>query len=86
MTSVVKSFNNPDQTIETPLSTVDICEMGTCKVSRLRVQPGWKWSKCIKPIAKTDSCQVRYVGCLTKGQLCVKMDDGSEFDIVRKLI
>ena len=81
MTTVVKSFNKPDETKEPPLTRVDICDLGTCKAARLRVQPGWKWSTCIKPIAKTESCQARHVGCLTKGQIHIKMDDGSEYDL-----
>ena len=81
MSSLVKSFDTPDLTREPPLTRVDMCEMGSCTLSRLRVKPGWKWSTCIKPIVKTESCQVRHVGCLTKGNLHVKMDDGTEFDI-----
>ncbi len=81
MSSVIKSFNTPDITIEPPLTRVDICNLGTAKASRLRVQPGWKWSTCIKSIAKTESCRVRHVGCLIKGHLHIKMDDGTDIDI-----
>ena len=25
-------------------------------------EPGWQWSKHVKPIAKTDSCQAAHMG------------------------
>ena len=32
-------------------------------------QPGWKWSKDVKPIAKTESCQVHHVGYVISGRM-----------------
>ncbi|QDZ18496.1 hypothetical protein HOP50_01g10000 [Chloropicon primus] len=48
------------------------------RISKLTVQPGWKWSECIKPLAGTDSCQVAHCGVVTEGSMCVKMEDGTE--------
>jgi hypothetical protein len=30
---------------------------GGVTFGRVTLQPGWKWSTCVKPIAKTESCQ-----------------------------
>ena len=51
------------------------------KVARLLLQPGWKWSEHVKPLAQTDSCQVRHTGYVVSGQMKVVMDDRSEADL-----
>ena len=50
----------------------------TFKLSMLTVQPGWKWSECIKPLVGTETCQVGHCGIVTQGSMTVKMDDGTE--------
>ena len=47
----------------------------------LIIQPGWKCSKCIKPVVGTDSCQAGHVGMISQGTLTVVHDDGSEITI-----
>ena len=42
------------------------------------LEPGWKWSTCVKPIAKTESCQASHLAYHISGRLRVRMDDGSE--------
>ena len=50
----------------------------TFKVSKLTMEPGWKWSVDIKPLVGTDSCQVGHSGVIQSGTMTVKMDDGTE--------
>ncbi len=45
------------------------------------LQPGWRWSECIKPIAGTDSCQNHHVGAVTSGQLTIRHNDGTEIQV-----
>jgi hypothetical protein len=47
----------------------------------MNMQPGWKWSDCIKPVAGTDSCQAHHVGVMISGTLHVVHDDGTEGDV-----
>jgi len=63
----VGDFESPDE-VRTPDKTkVDVVRMGDATTAaRLTLQPGWQWSECIKPVAGTDTCQVRHrggVGC-----------------------
>jgi hypothetical protein len=46
-----------------------------------QLQPGWSWSECIKPVAGTDSCQLRHVGVAESGQMRVTHEDGTVVDI-----
>jgi len=41
-------------------------------------EPGWRWSEDVKPIAGTDSCQVRHTGIVVSGRMTVRADDGTE--------
>ena len=44
---------------------------GDHTIGRFTFEPGWKWSECIKPIAKTDLCQIHHVGVAVAGKLSV---------------
>ena len=76
-----KSFDTPDE-LKTPEKTnAAVVNFGTVAASRVVLQPGWKWSECIKPIVGTDSCQAGHVGVILQGKLTVVHDDGSEITV-----
>ena len=54
-------------------------ERGT--VSRATFEPGWRWSQHVKPLAKTESCEVSHLGACLSGRMRVVMNDGAEFDL-----
>ena len=55
-----------------------IINFGDVKITKLELEPGWRWSECIKPVVGTDSCQAGHVGMLLQGTLKVVHDDGTE--------
>jgi hypothetical protein len=77
----VRDFSSPDETRTPDKTKVDVVRMGGTSASRMSMQPGWKWSECIKPIAGTDSCQLHHVGVIVSGTLHVSHEDGTEEDI-----
>ena len=77
----VGDFESPDETRRPDKTQVDVVKMGANTAARLTLEPGWKWSECIKPIVGTDSCQVRHIGVIQSGRMHVIHDDGSEGDI-----
>jgi hypothetical protein len=77
----VREFSAPDETRAPDKTKVDIVRMGASSASRMSMQPGWRWSECIKPVAGTDSCQLHHVGVIVSGTLHVAHEDGSEQDI-----
>ena len=77
-----KNFMNPDQTQTPPNTRLDTVKIGNMTVTRQSYQPGWRWSKDTKPIAKTDSCKVHHFGVLVSGRMRIKADDGQEMDVV----
>jgi len=44
-------------------------------------EPGWRWSRDVKPIAGTDSCQTHHLGYVISGRMHITMDDGTEVEI-----
>jgi hypothetical protein len=78
---VKKGFGAADE-VRTPDKTrVEVVDLGGVKAARLELQPGWRWSEVIKPVAGTESCQAHHVGTVLAGTMHVKHDDGTEHDI-----
>ena len=77
----VRGFQAPDETRKPDKTQVDVVRMGGTTAARLTLEPGWKWSECIKPVAGTDSCQVRHVGVAQSGRIHVAHEDGTEGEI-----
>ena len=77
-TSEHKTFTKPDETREFPCGRAEILNIGGGQVGRLVFQPGWRWSKDVKPLAKTASCEAPHFQFHVSGRLAIKMDDGTE--------
>jgi hypothetical protein len=73
-----KSFGMPDETREFPHGRAEILNVGGGEVGRLVFEPGWRWSDDVKPLAQTDSCEAPHFQYHVSGQLCIRMDDGTE--------
>src|SRR5688572_10489487 len=72
-----KNFTTPDQVRQFPAGRCDIVTLDETSVGRFVFQPGWRWSRDVKPIAGTHSCQFRHLGYTISGALEVLMDDGT---------
>jgi class 3 adenylate cyclase len=72
-----KSFATPDQVRQFPSGRIEIVRLDEIAVGRFVLQPGWRWSKDIMPVAGTRSCQLRHVGYTISGSIEVRMDDGT---------
>ena len=76
-----KSLDTPDETRDFQQGMLQTATIRDFKVARAVLQPGWKWSEHVKPLAQTESCQVRHTGYVISGQLKVVMDDRTEMDL-----
>jgi quercetin dioxygenase-like cupin family protein len=74
------SLDSPEEVrpFEEDKGKLELVNLASGPVGRATFQPGWQWSKHIKPIAKTDSCQAAHVGYFISGRMKVVMDDGTE--------
>jgi len=78
--SEVKNFEQPDEIREFPHGRLELVRIGGVVVARATLEPGWRWSESVQPIAKTDSCEAAHFQYHVSGVLRVRMDDGTEFD------
>lgn len=60
---------------------MDVVTLGDFTIGRGVFEPGWRWSEDVRPIAGTDSCQVRHTGLCLSGRMIVRMDDGTEVHV-----
>ncbi len=73
-----KSLSEPEETRSFSKGRLDLVHIGGVAMGRGTFEPGWKWSECVKPIAKTDSCQASHLGYAISGHMKAVMDDGGE--------
>jgi mannose-6-phosphate isomerase-like protein (cupin superfamily) len=76
-----KGFGAPDEVRKFEKGSVELIKIGGGTVGRLTLQPGWKWSTHVKPVAKTEWCEAPHFQYHVSGRLHVKMRDGTEFDV-----
>ena len=76
-----KSLNSPEEVRSFEKGKIDLIKIGGATVGRAVFEPGWKWSKHVKPIAKTEWCEAPHFQYHISGILHVVMNDGTEKDL-----
>lgn len=77
----VKAFSSPDETRTFDKGMVELIEINGRTVGRATLQPGWRWSESVRPLAKTKSCEAPHFQYHLSGTLHIKADDGAERDV-----
>ncbi len=75
-----KQFTSPDETRTFPKGKVELINIGGGTVGKLTLEPGWRWSEHVKPIAGTAWCEAPHFQYHAAGRIGIKMEDGSEFE------
>jgi hypothetical protein len=73
-----KNLSKPDEKRNFEKGQVEVVSLGGVEFGRATLQPGWKWSTCVKPLVKTKSCEAAHLQYHVSGRLHVVMDDGSQ--------
>jgi hypothetical protein len=73
-----KALSAPDEKRSFDKGKVELVTVGGVTFGRATLEPGWKWSTCVKPIVNTKSCEAAHLQYHVSGRLKVVMDDGSE--------
>ena len=82
MSHEVKDFKSPDEVRTFEKGKVELVNISGGTVGKLTLQPGWRWSQHVKPIAKTEWCEAPHFQYQVSGRLHIKTSDGKEFDSV----
>jgi quercetin dioxygenase-like cupin family protein len=75
---VHKSTDRPDEVRTVEKGTIALVDLGKGLVGRATFEPGWQWSKHVKPVAGTETCQAAHMGYVVSGRMRVVMEDGEE--------
>jgi hypothetical protein len=75
-----KTFDRPDETRNFENGELRLLNIGGADIGMLTLQPGWRWSEHVKPIAGTELCEAPHFQYHVRGTLHVLMADGTEFD------
>ncbi len=64
-----KSLDTPEETrpFENGMGKLELVNIEAGPVGRATFQPGWQWSKHVKPIAQTGSCQAPHMSVIPPG-------------------
>jgi len=73
-----KNLSRPDETRTFEKGRVELVKVADVTFGRATLEPGWKWSTCVKPLVQTESCQASHLQYHIAGHLRVRMDDGTE--------
>ena len=74
-------FDSPDESRTPDKTRVDVVRLGGTSAARFTMEPGWRWSECVKPVAGTDSCRHRHIGVVQSGRMRVTHDDGTILEL-----
>jgi hypothetical protein len=73
-------FGKPDEVRTFPHGHAEILRVGDGVVGRFTLEPGWRWSQDVKPMAGTEWCEAPHFQYHLSGVIRVHMADGTEFD------
>ncbi len=74
----VKSHDAPDEVRAPNKTSVEVVKLDEYTIGRFNFEPGWRWSECVKPVAKTEKCQASHVGYAVSGSMVVQLTDGTK--------
>ncbi|MDR7613192.1 MAG: cupin domain-containing protein [Armatimonadota bacterium] len=73
-----KSLDQPDETQTPEKAKVQSVTVRGLKIQRITVEPGWQWSKHLKPVVGTESCEKDHLMYILSGKGRARMNDGTE--------
>jgi class 3 adenylate cyclase len=73
-----KRFEEPDEIVSLPNLNGQVVVLGETYIGRYTHQPGWRWSKDVKPLVGTPSCQIHHQGVILSGHMQITTNDGAQ--------
>ncbi len=76
-----RNVSDPDELLDLEKGSASNVRLGELVVGRVVLEPGWRWSDHVRPVAGTTSCQFHHVGFGISGAAVYRMDDGTEIEV-----
>jgi len=77
----VKDFTQPDEVRSFGHGRLELITVAGAEIGRLVLQPGWRWSNDVKPLAGTDLCEAPHFQYQVSGRLHLVTAEGQEFEL-----
>jgi TusA-related sulfurtransferase len=81
MSAYKTNLNEPDETKLTPKGELQLSTVGGFTLGLRTLEPGWAWTTSMKPVAKTDTCEIRHIGYVISGRMGFLMNDGTNLEV-----
>ena len=75
-----KNFGIPDAKNEFSHASIAVARIGSHTIGYGVVEPGFRWSQHMAPLAGSTSCPVHHLQVFLSGRFAVRMDDGEEVE------
>jgi hypothetical protein len=75
-----RAFDKPDEVREGSNWRMELVNLAGGQVGRITLQPGWRWSVDVKPVAGTELCEAPHQQYQIAGRIRVQMADGTEIE------
>ncbi len=79
--NVVRSFDAPDETRDFEKGVLELIKVGPLTFGLETLEPGWRWSEHVKPLAGTELCEFHHVGYQVSGVWACEDRDGKLIEI-----
>lgn len=76
-----KDFANPDEVRTFDKGRLELVNVGNGTVGRLVLEPGWRWSESVKPLAGTEWCEAPHFQYHASGRIKIITSGGEEFEV-----
>lgn len=81
LTAATKSLSSPDETRAFSNGKIEIVHLGDLTVGLITLNPGWRWSQDVSPLAGSDLCRQAHTQYVISGSLVVEMADGTQMEL-----
>jgi class 3 adenylate cyclase len=74
----VRDLDRPEAVVTYPMGETQQVRLAGTVISRVVLQPGWKWMEHAQPLVGTASCELYHRGVVLSGRLGIRTDAGEE--------
>jgi class 3 adenylate cyclase len=60
---------------------LDVVKFGELSIARQMLEPGWRWSTHVKPVAGTELCEYHHIGYVMSGRLHLMTAGGVQLEV-----
>jgi class 3 adenylate cyclase len=75
------SFSRPDEVRQLGHGRIELVNLGEMTVGRQVLEPGWRWSEHVRPVAGTALCEFHHIGLVVAGTMHIQMADGTVMEV-----